>query len=258
MADRAEPTVPHQHIPESEYDPEEGDVTVVGCLKGGSTKTTTANYLAFVRALARRRRNPRPVWVLDADTISQTTYDWAKEAKEKAKAAGDKGVPYPLQVERYPFEDLGDRLAELRAQGLDVFADIGGGNAALFGEALKQADRLIVPVSPSEFDTRRLLPTFAAAQSAALSHARNGFDAYVLLAKCDTRTNSARDARIRLTGEEVTNPLPVLQTEVSLLVDYERSLGKVPKNLDEYATVWDEMMDAEARQRAAVQTGAAN
>ncbi|WP_433573976.1 AAA family ATPase [Streptomyces sp. CA-251247] len=212
-----------------------GDVTVIGCLKGGSAKTTTANYLGFVQAVMKKRKK---VMVVDADTISQTTFDWAKDAKAK-------GIDYPFEVERYPFEDIGDRLAELRAAGYAVFADIGGGNAALFTEALKVTDRLLVPVAPSEFDTRRLEPTFRTAKAAALSHVRpEGFAAYVLLAKCSQSTRSARDARERLTSG--SSPFPVLDAEVSLLVEYERAIGKVPTNLDEYAAVLDEMMAAEA------------
>jgi chromosome partitioning protein len=115
---------------------------------------------------------------------------------------------------------------------------------------VQQADRLIVPVSPSNFDTRRLGPTFKAAQAAALSHARGTLSAYVLLAKCDTHTVSDRMAREKLTGPAVAEPLPLLDAQISLLVDYERALGKVPKNLEEYTAVWDEMMKAEDRVRA--------
>ncbi|MBV9025208.1 MAG: hypothetical protein JO362_15775 [Streptomycetaceae bacterium] len=239
-------TVPRQQPPPPSPEGDEGDVTVMGCLKGGSTKTTTTNYLAFVRAVVRKRLKGRdlPVKVIDADTVSQTTYSWFKKAKNA-------GVDYPLDVERYPFEDLGEYLAELRAEGYDVFVDVGGGNVALFHKALRQADRLVVPLSPSGLDVNRVEPTFSEAATVFDEHARGGFETYVLLSRkiSDKQAREARDelAPLRFRGE----PLPLLDTEVEQLIEYTRQLGKVPTNLDEYTKVWDEMMRAEARKRMA-------
>lgn len=241
-------TVPQQQPPEPGPEGDEGSVTVMGCLKGGSTKTTTTNYLAFVRALRRKRRHGKgvslPVKVIDADTVSQTTYRWFKKAKEA-------GLTYPLDVERYPFEDLDEYLAELRAEGYDVFGDIGGGNVALFHRALRQADRLVVPLSPSEFDFDRVEPTFSEAATVYDEHARGGFATYVLLSRkiSDKQSREAREelAKLRFRGES----LQVLDTEVEQLIEYTRQLGRVPANLDEYTAVWDEMMRREADKRAA-------
>ncbi|MGW6412209.1 hypothetical protein ACWF95_34150 [Streptomyces vinaceus] len=243
---KSDVTVPQQLSHPPGPDGDEGDVTVVACLKGGSTKTTSTNYLAFVRALKRKRAKGRQskVKVLDADTVSQTTHDWFKQAKAD-------GLPYPLDVERYPFEDLGEYLAELRAEGWDVLADIGGGNVTLFHKALPQADRLVVPLSPSNFDTRRLAPTFEEASKVFDEHARGGFAVHILLSRkiSDKQSREAREkiAELSFRGE----PLPVLDTEVEQLIEYTRQLGKIPKNLDEYTAVWDEMMRREAQRRAA-------
>lgn len=249
-------TVPRQQQePPAGPEGDEGDVTVMACLKGGSTKTTTTNYLAFVRALRRKRQKGKglPVKVIDADTVSQTTYGWFKKfqeaAKQKAKEKGGPVEPYPLDVERYPFEDLGDYLGELRADGYDVYADIGGGNVALFHKALEEADRMVVPLSPSEFDLDRVAPTFVEADRIYEDHARGGFRTFVLLSRRISEKQS-REAREKLAGLRFRGePLEVLDNEVESLIEYTRQLGKVPRNLDEYTVVWDEMMRREAAKR---------
>lgn len=248
----AEPdgNVPRQQAPPPGPEGDEGDVTVMGCLKGGSTKTTTTKYLAFVRALRRKRIKGKgknlPVKVIDADTVSQTTYRWAKKAKATP------GLSYPLDVERYPFEDLDEYLAELRADGYDVLADIGGGNVALFHKALRQADRLVVPLASSGLEVDRVEPTFAEAATIFDEHPRGGFETYVLLSR-KISDKQSREARRELEPLRFRDePLPVMDTEVEQLIEYTRQLGKVPTNLDEYTAVWDEMMRAEERKRAAV------
>ncbi|MGF3140985.1 division plane positioning ATPase MipZ [Streptomyces diastaticus] len=244
-------TVPRQQPVPDGPEGDEGDVTVMACLKGGSTKTTTTNYLAFVRALRRKRKTGqgRPVKVLDADTVSQTTFRWAKKFKDEQAEKGTK-LEYPLDVERYPFEDLDDYIAELQADGYDVFADIGGGNVALFHKALKHANRLIVPLSPSGLDVDRVAPTFTEAAKIYGDNSHGGFETYVLLSRkiSDKQSREARGELAPLVF--LGKPVRVLDTEVEQLIEYTRQLGKVPTNLDEYTDVWDEMMRSEARKRA--------
>ncbi|MEU9617243.1 hypothetical protein AB0D56_37885 [Streptomyces sp. NPDC048209] len=245
-------TVPRQQPPPAGPEGDEGDVTVMALLKGGSTKTTTANYLGFVRALRRKRMAGkgmgRPVKVLDADTVSQTTYQWAKKF-QKAQEAEGSGLVYPLDVERYPFEDLDEYIAELRADGYDVFADVGGGNVALFHKALRYANRLVVPLSSSGFDVDRVEPTFAEAAKVHKDHPLGGFETYVLLSRkiSDKQSREARADLARLVFRD--GPVTVLDAEVDQLIEYTRVLGKVPANLDEYTAVWDEMMRREAAKR---------
>ncbi|MFI1890395.1 division plane positioning ATPase MipZ [Streptomyces jumonjinensis] len=230
----------------------------MACLKGGSTKTTTTNFLAFVRAIRRKRLSGKglPVKVLDGDTVSQTTYRWLKKFRDaearRAEARQEEPRVYPLDVERYPFEDLDEYIAELRADGYDVFADIGGGNVQLFHKALRQADRLIVPLSPSEFDFDRVDPTFSEAATVYDEHARGGFETYVLLSRVisEKQSRECREelGKLKFRGE----PLVVLEAEVEQLIEYTRQLGKIPPNLDEYTSVWDEIMRREAQKRAAL------
>ncbi|MFM9735162.1 P-loop NTPase family protein [Streptomyces niveiscabiei] len=251
-------TVPRQHqAPPPGPEGDTGDVTVMAHLKGGCTKTTTTNYLAFVRELRRKRKTGKakhlPVKVLDADTISQTTYRWAKKFRDaearRAEARNEEPRDYPLDVERYPFEDLDEYIAELRAEGRDVYADIGGGNVQLFHKALRHADRLVVPLAPSEFDSDRVDPTFSEAATVFEEHSRGGFAAYVLLSRkmSDKQSRECREdlAKERFRGE----PLTVLDTEIESLIGYTRQLGKIPRDLNEYTDVWDEIMRREAAKR---------
>ncbi|MGW5474199.1 hypothetical protein [Streptomyces chartreusis] len=72
-------------------------VIVVGMLKGGTGKTTSAWFIALYYAVVLGL----PTLLLDADAAGQSAYDWFKVAQ----AAGF-DIPANLVVERYPFDDL--------------------------------------------------------------------------------------------------------------------------------------------------------
>ncbi|WP_327075683.1 ParA family protein (plasmid) [Kitasatospora purpeofusca] len=210
--------------------PGAGEVTVVAMLKGGAGKTTSAMYLATVlRALG------STVVVVDADSVSQTAYGWARDA---ALA----GTPLPFEVERYPFPDLGEYVTQLRKEYQHVLVDVGGGNAALLADVLEKATRLIVSLTPSGFDQKQIAATFKQARSAAANHEGSGFAVYVLLVRCDGRTNQPALARRQLEADE----RPVLETEIPQRVEYERAIDTRPANLDDYRAVWNEITEAEA------------
>jgi chromosome partitioning protein len=207
-----------------------GEVTVIGMLKGGAGKTTSAVYLALVlHALG------YTVVVVDADSVSQTAYGWARDAAEA-------GTPLPFPVERYPFPDLGEYVTQLRKEYQHVIVDVGGGNAALLADVLEKATRLIVTLAPSKFDQKQLTATFKQARTAAANHEGDGFAVYVLLARCNHQTRQPRDARQQLEADE----RPVLEAEIPQRVEYERAIDTRPANLDDYRKVWDEIKEAEA------------
>ncbi|MFJ8628884.1 AAA family ATPase [Kitasatospora sp. NPDC093550] len=207
-----------------------GQVTVIGMLKGGAGKTTSAVYLALVlRSLG------FTVVVVDADSVSQTAYGWARDAE-----AADTPLPFP--VERYPFQDLGEYVTQLRKEYDHVIVDVGGGNAALLADVLEKANRLIVTLAPSKFDQKQLAATFKQARTAAAGHEGDGFAVYVLLTRADARTSQPRDARRQLEEDE----RPVLDAEIPARVEYERAIDTCPTNLDDYRAVWNEIKEAEA------------
>jgi chromosome partitioning protein len=205
-------------------------------LKGGAAKTTSAMYLGLVLAAEGKR-----VAVVDADSVSQTAYGWKTDC-EKDRRQNDPDFRFPVDVERYPFQDLGEYVARLREEYDDVVVDVGGGNAALFLDVLTKATRLIVPLSPSGFDLKPIAATMKQARLAAHEHEGDGFAVYVLLAKCNERTTQPRDARKRI--EEEGHPL--LDAQIPLLVEYERAIDNVPTNLQDYRAVLAEIREAEA------------
>ncbi|MFD9691313.1 AAA family ATPase [Kitasatospora sp. NPDC059088] len=224
------PTIDLPRI-ESDMRPEIGQVTVIGMLKGGAGKTTSAVYLALV------------LWslgftvvVVDADSVSQTAYGWARDAEAA-------GTPLPFPVERYPFQDLGEYVTKLRKEFDHVIVDVGGGNAALLADVLEKATRLIVTLAPSKFDQKQLAATFKQARTAAAGHeGEDGFAVYVLLTRADARTSQPREARRQLEEDE----RPVLDAEIPARVEYERAIDTCPTNLDDYRAVWHEIQEAEA------------
>ncbi|WP_344447273.1 hypothetical protein, partial [Kitasatospora nipponensis] len=174
------------------------------------------------------------VVVVDADSVSQTAYGWARDA---ALA----GTPLPFTVERYPFADLGEYVTHLRKEFDHVVVDVGGGNASLLADVLEKATRLIVTLAPSKADRKQLGATFKQARTAAAGHEGGGFAVYVLLTCCDARTSQPADARRELEAEE----RPVLDAVIPQRVEYERAIDTCPTNLDDYRAVWSEIREAE-------------
>ncbi|WP_198546044.1 ParA family protein [Actinacidiphila yeochonensis] len=199
-------------------------VTVVGTLKGGVGKTRLAMMLAFY--VASRGKSVR---VVDGDTVSQTAYDWQRDAKrawEKARTEGKApgpGWPAGLEVVRHPFADVDEYIDGAVEEVDHVLADIGGGNPAVFEAALTRAHRLLVPVGADPSETRKLPATWKSAGNAAAGSTVGGFEAYVVLSRTDHRTSLPKEAREQLGGE-----YPLCDTELFKRVAYQRAYGQVP------------------------------
>lgn len=114
-------------------------VIVVGMLKGGTGKTTTAWFIALYYAVVLGI----PTLLLDADASSQSTYDWFKVTQ----AAGFE-IPANLVVERYPFDDIAEYIRTKRAEFGAIMVDAGGGSARIFHEAVTEANLLLVRSPP--------------------------------------------------------------------------------------------------------------
>ncbi|WP_432182781.1 ParA family protein [Streptomyces sp. NBC_00063] len=193
-------------------------VTVVGLLKGGVGKTRLAMLAAlYLNSLGRR------VYVIDGDTVSQTAYDWQRDAKAD-KQIGEKG--WTIKVVRHPFEDIGEHIAEVAASGEydEIVADIGGGNRSVLEAALTQAHRFIAPVGADPSETRKVAGTWKSARAAAAESAVGGFEAYVVLSRTDHATTLPGEARAQL----IEAGLPLCDTELRKRVAYQRAYAKVP------------------------------
>lgn len=118
-------------------------ITVIGSLKGGSGKSTVTFNLAIWLALAER-----DVVVIDADP--QATLSDVLEVRRE-----ERYEPEVVRVDASTMVDV-DGLAERD----DVLIDVGTASMDNFKQALAIADRILVPVPPSQADiwsTQRFL-----------------------------------------------------------------------------------------------------
>ncbi|MCT9010786.1 ParA family protein [Streptomyces rhizosphaerihabitans] len=214
-------------------------VIVVGMLKGGTGKTTSAWFIALYYAVVLGL----PTLLLDADATSQSAYDWFKVAK----AAGFE-IPANLVVERYPFDDIAEYIREKRAEFGAIVVDAGGGSAKLFHEAVTEANLLLVPVAPTKIERRKLVATFDEAERAAARNQRN-VTAHVVMVKADDRTSLPSRAKDKLLepsesegiGPDRDEPFPLAETVIHSWVHYMEAFGEIPTELSEYAELMKEL-----------------
>ncbi|MFJ9379970.1 ParA family protein [Streptomyces sp. NPDC101455] len=214
-------------------------VIVVGMLKGGTGKTTSAWFIALYYAVVL----DLPTLLLDADATSQSAYDWFKVAQ----AAGFE-IPANLVVERYPFDDLAEYIRTKHTEFGAIVVDAGGGSAKLFHEAVTEADRLIVPVAPTKIERRKLVATFDEAERAAARNTR-GVTAHVVLVKADDRTSLPRTAKDKLQdpargegiGPDRDEAFPLADTVIHSWVHYMEAFGEIPTDLSEYTALMKEL-----------------
>jgi chromosome partitioning protein len=193
-------------------------VIVVGMLKGGSGKTTSAVMIA-----SRYAALGEEVDLLDGDQTSQSSYDWARQAELA-------GNPLGFRVDRHPYvDDVVEEIRGRRDRGRRVVVDAGGGSAQYLEEVCSIADVLLVTLAPSGADARRLDATLRAAERGA---ARNpeGLDAYVALVRCDYRTSAPGRWADQLRDDE----RPLLDTTIRDLVLYSDAYGHRPEDVGEY------------------------
>ena len=119
-------------------------ITVIGSLKGGSGKSTVTFNLAIWLALAERA-----VAVIDADPQA-TLSDVLEVRREEG---------YQPSVERLDSTQMEDK-GNLAADHEEVLIDVGTASMDNLRQAIRCADRLVVPVPPSQADiwsTQRFL-----------------------------------------------------------------------------------------------------
>ncbi|SES03697.1 chromosome partitioning protein [Streptomyces sp. yr375] len=217
-------------------------VIVVGMLKGGTGKTTSAWFIALYYAIVLGL----PTLLLDADATSQSAYDWFKVAQ----AAGFE-IPANLVVERYPFDDIAEYIRTKRAEFGAIVVDAGGGSARIFHEAVTEANLLLVPVAPTKIERRKLVATFDEAERAAARN-EHGVTAHVVMVKADDRTSLPGRAKQQLLepaegegiGPDRDEPFPLADTTIHSWVHYMEAFGEIPTELSEYANLMKELTEA--------------
>jgi chromosome partitioning protein len=197
----------------------------IGNLKGGVAKSTTALFIALYLALVKGRR----VLLVDADPLSQTATDWVAVA-----LAAGLDVPVTIITLTNP-DTLARQVRDLAPAYDDVVIDTGGEHDLIFRAALMVTDQLIVPVTPSPAELRRLPATFTvAAQIDAIS----AVAARVLLVRVRKNTRALAEALDLLAETQ----LPVMETAISLWQHYSDAYGTIPTDFGEYPDAVDELL----------------
>lgn len=186
----------------------------VGNLKGGVSKSTTALYAACYLYRVHGGR----VLLVDADGTNQTLLDWSAS----------------ITVVPWPTNDLARRVQAVTDDYDHIVIDTGPEQSGLLRQALAVTDDLVVPVSPSPMELRKLGHTF---QAAAEVDAVSPVTARVLLAKVRAGTRSSVEAREYLDHLE----LPVMDAQVHLREAYSLAWGTAPEDLGEYEDVLKEL-----------------
>jgi cellulose biosynthesis protein BcsQ len=200
-----------------------------GHRKGGTSKTTCSVGLALSMS---RRFAYDTVYLIDADATNDSVTAWAKLAQND--------WPLNLKVERWA-HDSGERLVEFVKRVVPddahLVIDTGPHAQDALADAMRSADRFIIPLRPSMMEVVSLYPTL---QIAATVHNERPFDLSVLFAQVLGRTRIRREVR-----ENLEEQVPVLNTEVPSAISYNEAFGTVPRSLGVFPNLLQELIDTE-------------
>lgn len=208
----------------------------VGHRKGGTSKTTTAIYLAFAIALTFPHRE---VWLIDGDTTNDSASLWMRGAYDKwaARAEGAREFPANLHWVRWNPDDgrLREFIAATVPDDADMVMDTGPDNQGSLSDAMRRCDTFIVPMRPSPMEVASLAATFEIA--AAVSKERP-FSTVILLAQVIWNSLLLQNTKVGLKKLGI----PVFSTEVRSGVHYVDSFAHVPEVLGSYYFLMQEII----------------
>ena len=201
----------------------------VGYLKGGTSKTKTAMYLALGLAAT-----GDTVAVLDTDQANATATMWRR-------LAGDEW-PENVTVERWR-EDDAETVVEACSRLLEthrhLVVDTGPGGREILADVLSVARDLVCPLLASRDEVLSLRTTLEVASQATDEH---GIGLHLLLTKVRKNSVLLRESREELEAMG----LPVMKSVVTLLDVYQDATGTAPEDLGEYAAVLEELITERA------------
>ncbi|MEV4806838.1 ParA family protein [Nonomuraea sp. NPDC049421] len=210
-------------------------VVMVGNLKGGAAKTTSAFFLAAFFYIVYGLR----VLLIDGDPLSQSAYSWYRYVWREMRKE-DPDWSWPFDLVSFPSKHIDDCIQDNIESGkYDVIVvDTGGESAEIFKAAVKEAHELVIACAPTELEMERLEPSFEAAEEAARNLSRE-IDVRVLLTKVPN-SNEGPEAR----DEIAEMGFGVFTAQASNWKWYRKS-GKSTKPLDdlaEYEDIGDELL----------------
>ncbi len=163
-------------------------IIAITALKGGVGKTTTAVHLAaYFQTLA-------PTLLIDADK-NRSALVWSKEDKLPFYVASQAGAPGLIKKFTHIIIDT---QARPEPEELEDLAE--------------GSDLLILPTTPNHLDLDTTVKAIELLKNLKANYK-------VLLTKVDSRTRNGKDAKDFLKESQ----LPVFQTEIPLLVAFQRS-----------------------------------
>lgn len=115
-------------------------IIVFGCEKGGTGKTSLATNIAVMRA-----KQGRDVLLLDTDKQA-TSSKWAALREEEAV------LPSVFSVQKFG-KGIPALLQDLQNRYEDIIIDSGGRDNPELRYALAVAEKVFIPIQPSDFDT---------------------------------------------------------------------------------------------------------
>lgn len=128
-------------------------VILIGGEKGGTGKTTLATNMAALRALAGRE-----VVLVDADVQASASF-WCRVRDEA-------GIKPKIACAQIVGKELQAKVLDLAHRYHDIVIDAGGRNSVELRAGLVAAERVFIPIQPSQFDIWTLDPMDELVQTA--------------------------------------------------------------------------------------------
>lgn len=213
--------------PELYYLPEDYEARwVFGGGKGGTVKTTSAVHSGIICARTGK------TLLVDADPRSQSAQRWSVTYQQTTQKEP------PFTVIQWTTDGLAEGVRRLVREGgfKHVLIDVGGETERLYRQALRLADELILPITPSGIELVTLNASLAAAEEVAAEQERE-IGAQVLFARSDRRTDELKDAIALAEHYE----WPYLDTVIPYQKRY-RCFGNFPADAGEYENAAPEVV----------------
>ncbi len=196
-------------------------ILALNSLKGGVGKTTITMHLAAAIAATGER-----VVVLDADE-EVSALRWQQHAHAD-------NVTLPFRVVAADRNSLMRQARDLARDGTIVVIDTPPNNREILKSAATVADVVLVPVLPTAMDLDRLGTTLELL--ADLEAALPNFNYAIVLNRFDARKAMAHGANAALDQH------PRFETVIRSLAAYERGFGAAPTELEQFHTLWSELL----------------